>query len=96
MAVPSGARVSDEEVAAAAPEIIVLAWTATGAKARPKHAYSVAAWRDVPAIRARRVFVVRDELLNTPGPPLVQGARQLSRILRGVRSQSADARRCGK
>ena len=93
MVVPSGARVSDEEVAAAAPEVIVLAWTATGAKARPKQAYSVAAWRDVPAIQARRVFVVRDELLNTPGPPLVQGARQLWRILRGVRSPPADARR---
>jgi len=36
-----------------------------------------AAWRDVPAVRAGRVFVIRDELLNTPGPPLVEGARQL-------------------
>src|SRR5208282_2658117 len=30
MVVPAGEKVSDEEVAAAAPEIIVLAWAATG------------------------------------------------------------------
>jgi iron complex transport system substrate-binding protein len=84
MVVSSGARVSDAEVAAAAPEAIVLAWAATGAKAKPKQAYGETAWKDVPAIRERRVFVVRDELLNTPGPPLVAGAKELWRIVRGV------------
>ena len=39
--------------------------------------------KDVPAIRNRRVHVLRDELLNTPGPPLVAGARELYRILHG-------------
>jgi ABC-type Fe3+-hydroxamate transport system substrate-binding protein len=38
-------------------------------------------WKDVPAIRRKRVFVIRDELLNTPGPPLVAGAREIRRIL---------------
>jgi iron complex transport system substrate-binding protein len=84
MVVTGGARVNDEEVARAAPEIIVLAWAAVGDKSKPKQAYSVAAWKDVPAIRARRVFVVRDELLNTPGPPLMAGVKELWRILRGV------------
>jgi hypothetical protein len=28
------------------------------------------------------VFVVRDELLNTPGPPLMEGARELWELLR--------------
>jgi iron complex transport system substrate-binding protein len=84
MVVTGGARVSDEEVARAAPEIIVLAWAAVADKSKPKQAYSVAAWKDVPAIRARRVLVVRDELLNTPGPPLVAGAKELWRILRRV------------
>jgi len=31
----------------------------------------------VPAIRNRNVYVISDELLNTPGPPLVEGARTL-------------------
>jgi iron complex transport system substrate-binding protein len=83
MVVPAGQKVDDEQVAAARPEVIVLAWAATGAKAKPRKAYEVAAWSDVPAIRNRRVHVISDELLNTPGPPLVEGARQLFGILHG-------------
>jgi iron complex transport system substrate-binding protein len=83
MVVPAGSRVSDAQVAAAAPEVMVLAWTAVGDKSKTKQAYGVAAWKDVPAIRERRVFVVRDELLNTPGPPLVAGARALWDALHG-------------
>jgi len=81
MAVPAGQRVTDEQVAEARPEIIILAWAATGAKAKPEKAYAVAAWKDLPAIRDKRVYVISDELLNTPGPPLLAGARELSRIL---------------
>jgi iron complex transport system substrate-binding protein len=88
MVVPSGSRVSDEQVARAAPQVMVLAWAATGAKAKVRRAYGVAAWKNVPAIRGRRVFVVRDELLNTPGPPLVQGAKELWRILHGAGERS--------
>jgi iron complex transport system substrate-binding protein len=77
MVVPAGEKVSDEQVAAAQPEVIVLAWASTGAKAEPKKAYGVAGWQDVPAICNRRVHVISDELLNTPGPPLVQGAEEL-------------------
>jgi iron complex transport system substrate-binding protein len=77
MVVPAGKSVTDEEVAAAKPDVIFLAWAATGNKSNPKRAYEVEAWQDVPAIRDRRVHVVRDELLNTPGPPLMEGARAL-------------------
>jgi 8-oxo-dGTP diphosphatase len=81
MVVPAGEKVSDGQVAEAKPEVIVLAWAATGEKAEPERAYKVAAWRDVPAIRERQVFVVKDELLNTPGPPLMKGARELWSVL---------------
>jgi iron complex transport system substrate-binding protein len=77
MVVPAGKSVTDEEVASAKPDVIFLAWAATGDKSDPKKAYEVEAWRNVPAIRDRRVHVVRDELLNTPGPPLMEGARAL-------------------
>ena len=70
-------------MAEAQPDVIVLAWAATEDKADPRKTYEVAAWRDVPAVRTKRVYVVRDELLNTPGPPLVEGARELYRILQG-------------
>jgi iron complex transport system substrate-binding protein len=82
MVVPSGCTVTDEEVAAADPEIIVLAWAATGAKAKPQIAYQIEAWKNVAAIRNRRVHVIRDELLNTPGPALTKGARELANLIR--------------
>jgi iron complex transport system substrate-binding protein len=82
MVVTAGERVSDEEVARAAPELIVLAWAATGARAKISTALRNPAWRDVAAVRNGRVVVIRDELLNTPGPPLVLGARDLARAIR--------------
>lgn len=81
MIVPAGEKTSDAQVAEARPEVIVLAWAATGGKSDPDQAYRVEAWNDLPAIRERRVFVMRDELLNTPGPPLMKGARELVRLL---------------
>jgi iron complex transport system substrate-binding protein len=80
MVVPAGQKVTDEQVAEARPEVMILAWAATGEKAVPQKAYGVAAWKTLPAIRYGQVHVVRDELLNTPGPPLVEGAKQLSKI----------------
>lgn len=82
MVVPAGQRVTDEQVADAKPDVIVLAWTATGTKANPRRALEVAAWKDVPAIRSGNVHVISDELLNTPGPPLVRGAAELGRLLK--------------
>jgi iron complex transport system substrate-binding protein len=80
MVVPAGQKVTDEQVAEARPEVMILAWAATGEKAVLQKAYGVAAWKTLPAIRYGQVHVVRDELLNTPGPPLVEGAKQLSKI----------------
>jgi iron complex transport system substrate-binding protein len=77
MLVPAGQKVTDETVVDASPDVIILAWAATGDKAKPAKAYEVAAWKNLPAIRNKQVHVVRDELLNTPGPPLIEGARQL-------------------
>ena len=82
--VAAGQRVRDEDVAAAKPDVIVLAWTATGGKSDPRRALETRAWSEVPAVRNRRVFAVRDELLNTPAPILVRGALELVRVIRSV------------
>jgi iron complex transport system substrate-binding protein len=87
MVLPAGQKVSDEQVASAQPEVIVLAWAATGDKAKPQKSFQVAAWKDIPAIRNKRVYVVRDEWLNTPGPPLLAGAKELLRIFQKIASQ---------
>lgn len=98
MVVPPGQQVSDEMVARANPDVIVLAWAATGARAKPKQAFDNPAWKDVEAIRNRRVHVVRDELLNTPGPPLLEGVRELFRLLHssGTNLGAESARRARK
>jgi iron complex transport system substrate-binding protein len=81
MVLPPGQRVSDEEVASSNPDVIILAWTATGDRANPNQALHNPAWKNVAAIKSRRVVVIRDELLNTPGPPLIQGAEELLRAI---------------
>ncbi len=81
MVVPAGERVTDAQVAKAAPDVIILAWTATGERADPRRALENPHWRNVPAIKNQRVVVIRDELLNTPAPPLVDGARALLRAI---------------
>jgi iron complex transport system substrate-binding protein len=91
MVVPAGERVTEEQVASGGPEVIVLAWAATGDKAKPEKAYQVQAWKELPAIRGQQVYVVRDELLNTPGPPLMKGARELARIISSVAMQKERA-----
>src|SRR5271154_2049444 len=82
MVIPTGQRVTDEQVAKADPEVIVLAWAATGNRAKVETALRNRAWKDVSAVRNGRVVVIRDELLNTPGPPLVRGAEELSRAFK--------------
>jgi iron complex transport system substrate-binding protein len=81
MVVASGQRVTDEDVAAAKPDVIVLAWAAAGSRSKPASALQNPAWQGVPAIKNDRVFVIRDELLNTPGPPLIEGAWELLRLI---------------
>jgi iron complex transport system substrate-binding protein len=78
-----GARVSDTRIASARPDIILLAWAATGSRANARASLANPLWKNVPAVRRKRVFVVPDELLNTPGPPLLAGAREILHILRG-------------
>jgi iron complex transport system substrate-binding protein len=79
--VAPGKRVSDDEVVRAKPDVVILAWTATGNRASPARMLANPAFRNVPAVRNRRVVVIRDDLLNTPGPPLMRGARELFRAV---------------
>ena len=76
-----GKRLTDSDVALAKPDLIVLAWTATGIRADASRALCNRAWQDTRAVRNRRVVVIADQLLNTPGPPLMQGARALFRAI---------------
>jgi iron complex transport system substrate-binding protein len=72
-----GKRISDADVVRARPDVIILAWAATGDRANPAGTLANPAFRGLPAVQNRRVVVIRDELLNTPGPPLTDGVRAL-------------------
>src|SRR5258708_7480523 len=91
MVVPAGEKITEAQVVAAQPEVIVLAWAATGTKADPKQTYKVTVWKDLPAIRNKNVFVISDELLNTPGPPLVEGIRELYKLCHFVNRKREQA-----
>lgn len=91
MIVPAGEKESEQQVADAKPDVIILAWAATGGKSKAEKCYEVEEWKELPAIRNKRVHVVRDELLNTPGPPLLEGAKQLVRILQKTLRQMEHA-----
>jgi iron complex transport system substrate-binding protein len=93
LVVPAGEKISEAQVAEAKPEVIVLAWAATRGKADLKQAYKVMAWKDVPAVQNRRVYVISDELLNTPAPPLVEGARELWNALHSQNRSKGENRR---
>lgn len=80
---PPGQRVSDDDISRANPDLIVLAWTATGNRADPSQALRNPAWQNAAAVKNGRVVVIPDQLLNTPGPPLMQGARELFRAIHG-------------
>jgi iron complex transport system substrate-binding protein len=86
--IPAGQRITDQQVAEANPDVIILAWAATGSRAKPSNALRNRAWKNVGAVTNGRVFVIRDELLNTPGPPLVRGARQLQKIFQRFATSS--------
>jgi ABC-type Fe3+-hydroxamate transport system substrate-binding protein len=93
LVVPTGQRVTDEQVAAANPEIIILAWAATGARAKAATALRNPIWKNVSAVKNRCVVVIRDELLNTPGPPLVRGAQELRRAIQRCGRETTQALR---
>lgn len=79
--VAAGQRIDDEKIARAKPDLIVLAWAATGDRAKPQSALRNPLWKNVPAVKTGRVVVIRDELLNTPGPPLLKGVAALMRAM---------------
>ena len=78
---PAGRRVEEQEVLSAQPEVIVLAWAATGDRADPAKVIARPGWAALPAVRDARIHVVRDEWLNTPSLILRRGAEALLEIL---------------
>jgi iron complex transport system substrate-binding protein len=72
---------TDAEVAALAPDVIVISWCGVQtAKYRPDVVRGNQAWRDVPAVRNDRVVCIPEAFLGRPGPRLVEGHAALCRL----------------
>ena len=72
-----GARTDAECVRLADPEVIVIAWCGAGDRVPLERVAGERGWSETSAARSRRVYCVRDELLNTPAPTLLDGMRAL-------------------
>ncbi len=76
---------TDEEVAALAPDAIVIAWCGVEpVNYRPDVVYRNPIFESVPAVRRGRVFCIPEAWLGRPGPRLVEGARALRQVVRAI------------
>lgn len=68
-------------IAAANPEVIVLAWCGAGDRVPVKRVIAKRGWEGLRAASGGRAVCIPDELLNTPAPTLVGGLRALARMI---------------
>lgn len=72
-----GAKTDADCVRRADPEVIIIAWCGAGDRVPLEKIVSERGWNTTSAGRSRRIYCVRDELLNTPAPTLFDGLRAL-------------------
>jgi iron complex transport system substrate-binding protein len=73
---------SEEAAAGLAPDVSVIAWCGVPlAKYRPEVVLRRPSWQSLELTRRGRVYPVPEAWLGRPGPRLVEGARELRRIV---------------
>ncbi len=79
---------SDDEVRDLNPDAIVISWCGVRPeKYRPDVVYGNESWREVEALRKRRVLCIPEAYLGRPSPRLVQGFEALEQIVARVRQE---------
>jgi iron complex transport system substrate-binding protein len=73
-----GKQTSAEEVATANPDVIIAAWCGAGDRVPLEKIVKDRGWSRLHAATEGRVFCIRDELLNTPAPTLIDGLAALA------------------
>lgn len=73
-----GKQVSKEEVTRLNPEILIAAWCGAGDRVPLEKIVAERGWQGIQAVRAARVYCIRDEYLNTPAPTLLRGLDALA------------------
>jgi iron complex transport system substrate-binding protein len=73
-----GKQVTEEEVAAADPDVIVAAWCGAGDRVPLEKIIPKRGWEQTKAAKHGRVYCINDEFLNTPASTLIQGLHALA------------------
>lgn len=76
-----GTQQSAESTLSKDPDVVVAAWCGAGDRVPLQKIIRDRGWEDMRAVRAGRVYCIRDELLNTPAPTLLQGLRALAAVI---------------
>lgn len=79
----SGAWVqfSMEELVNSDPEIILLDTSMGTAGISPEQLKELPGWKDLTAVKEDRIYPINGDLLNRPGPRIVQGLEEIAKIL---------------
>jgi iron complex transport system substrate-binding protein len=73
-----GKQTTEEEVAAADPDVIVAAWCGAGDRVPLEKIVARRGWEQTKAAKNGRVYCINDEFLNTPASTLLQGLHALA------------------
>ena len=90
----SGVQRSPEAVLYEDPDVVVAAWCGAGDRVPLEKIIRDRGWEEIRAAREGRVYCIRDELLNTPAPTLMQGLRALAAALHPERFPQPPGLRC--
>ncbi len=74
----AGKNVTEQEVVAADPEVIIAAWCGAGNRVPLEKLAARSGWGQTNAVRNGRVYCINDEFLNTPASTLIDGLKALA------------------
>jgi iron complex transport system substrate-binding protein len=84
-----GKQTTEDDVAAADPDIIIAAWCGAGDRVPLEKIVVRRGWGRTKAARSGRVYCINDEFLNTPASTLIQGLHALAAAIHPERFTTA-------
>jgi iron complex transport system substrate-binding protein len=92
-----GKTTAAEVVAQSSADVLLAAWCGAGNRVPLEKIVEQRGWKNLSAVRSRRVFCISDELLNTPASTLVHGLHAIAWALHPEKfAQPAGIRRMGE
>jgi iron complex transport system substrate-binding protein len=74
--------------------VVVAAWCGAGDRVPLEKIVRDRGWQELRAVKAGRLYCIRDEFLNTPAPTLVHGLRALAAAIHPEDFPQASGLRC--